>query len=202
MADMAIRRLHLSQIFGLSLVVQVPLLANATYVFAPAIGALIDSSGFRFPALLLLAAMQLCVGCLWHGGVVAQWASLVLIAFLSAVAYTMQFAYLKLSFDAECFAGLLSTVLAVQGCVGFIAWPVLSQMRPFGADPCAGNFLLLLLPPFALYSWPLFFQGEDDLRLRSIGAIGHRGSCWGKSAFRSTRAYACQTADPSESRGE
>ena len=48
-------------------------------------GALIDRHGFRLPGLLLIATMELVIGCLWLRGAGSQWLSLMLICALAAL---------------------------------------------------------------------------------------------------------------------
>jgi hypothetical protein len=79
-----------------------------------------------------------------------------------------------MSFPASAYPGLLATLLTVQGVVGFIAWPLLSEVQPFGPDPAAGNFVLLLVPMFVAYAWPLRYQRADDRRLVLDGIVGRR----------------------------
>ena len=132
----------------------VPLLCNASYLFAPLVGALIDRTGFVYAATLLILVVQATIALMWTG--TAQWTSLAAVAALAGLAYPIQFSYLTLTFPPQCYPGLLTVVFIVQGTFGFIAWPVLSEIRPFGcADPCVAHFLLLLAPTPALFLWPL-----------------------------------------------
>lgn len=48
-----------------------------------------------------------------------------------------------------------SRLLPRAGSLGFIAWPTLAVVRPFGCSRCTPNFLLLLLPSVLLYAWPV-----------------------------------------------
>merc|ERR1712072_926453 len=80
--------------------------------------------------------------------------------------YTIQYAYLTMTFKPASYPGLLATALIVQGSLGFLAWPVLSEVHPFGcADPCMGNFIMVLAPSVILYAWPLW---ELLLRWRKL----------------------------------
>jgi hypothetical protein len=143
----------------------VPLLVNASYVVSPLCGLLIDRTGFIPAAILLITASQCTTGLLWIGGGAAQWLSLVSLATLAGITYTVQFSYLTMEFDGRSYPGLLTVTLAVQGCLGFIAWPLLSVVKPFGcADPCTGNFLFILAPSVLLYAWPIWLA-----RLRFSG---------------------------------
>ena len=78
-----------------------------------------------------------------------------LICLLNALAFTVQFAYLTITFSSAYYPGLLTITLAVQGTLGFIAWPLLVEVAPFGHDPCLGNFLLMAAPTPLLLAWPL-----------------------------------------------
>ena len=150
----------------------VPLISNATYLFAPLVGWLIDATGFLYASLLLVVAMQCTCVTLWIGSAIPgaegamQWLSLLLIAALAAIVYTIQYAYLTMTFKPASYPGLLATALIVQGSLGFLAWPVLSEVHPFGcADPCMGNFIMVLAPSVILYAWPLW---ELLLRWRKL----------------------------------
>ena len=84
-----------------------------------------------------------------------------------------------MAFPAASYPGLLTMVFLVQGSLGFLAWPVLSEVKPFGcADPCQGNFLLLLVPSLALYAWPLYMALEQR---RAKTGDGGGGSAAGES---------------------
>lgn len=150
----------------------VPALTNATFLFTPLFGAIIDRHGFRLVGVGVLTAAVSVVLTLWVSGGVAQYASLLLICMLAAGAYTLQFAYLTMAFPPDMYSGLLTVTLLVQGCLGFIAWPLLAEVRPFGPDPSLGNFVLMLLPATLLFAWPLLVQSADDERLRKQGVIG------------------------------
>jgi len=149
-----------------------PLITNATFLISPIVGAIIDRSGFRFPGLLVLASAIALVGVLWTGGSIMQWPALVLMLILGAAVYTIQFAYLTMAFPNEMYSGLLTVSICVQELLGFIAWPTLAVIKPFGADPSVGNFLLMLVPSTLLLAWPLWLQAEDDKSLIEQGIVG------------------------------
>ena len=130
-------------------------ITNATFLISPLIGHLIDRLGFRPVGLLLVLCMPAVILCLWWEGPIAQWLALVLICLLNALAFTVQFAYLTITFSSAYYPGLLTITLAVQGTLGFIAWPLLVEVAPFGHDPCLGNFLLMAAPTPLLLAWPL-----------------------------------------------
>merc|ERR1712226_650825 len=130
-----------------------PLVTNVTFLIGPLYGALMDRSGFAIPAMFLLISTQLCLLCLWQNNPVAEWLTLFLLCSLNAGAYSIQFGYLIIAYPAEMYAGLLSIVLFVQGLLGFVAWPVLSALRPFGSS--WGTYIaILILPTVPLYAWP------------------------------------------------
>ena len=150
-----------------------PIVANSTFVISPLVGRLIDAVGFRIPALCQLLSAQSVIVCMWVGGTSgAQWLTLVAMLSLGATAYPIQFSYLTMTFPPKAFPGLLAIVLFVQASIGFVAWPLLSLLHPFGHDPALGNFLLLVLPTLPLYAWPLQLQGANDLELAELGATG------------------------------
>ena len=140
----------------------VPLLTNATYLFAPLVGWLIDRTGFFYASLLLVIAMQVLTAALWLGWRVEgiekplQWISLILIALMSAVAYTIQYAYLTMTFKPSSYPGLLTSVFIVQGSLGFLALPASTCISGQPNDECTRNFMTILAPSAVLYAWPLW----------------------------------------------
>ena len=142
-------------------------ITNATFLISPLIGHLIDRLGFRPVGLLLVLCMPAVILCLWWEGPIAQWLALVLICLLNALAFTVQFAYLTITFSSAYYPGLLTITLAVQGTLGFIAWPLLVEVAPFGHDPCLGNFLLMAAPTPLLLAWPL---GRGSVNGKGAGA--------------------------------
>jgi hypothetical protein len=132
--------------------------------------------GFVSVSLLLVVSMQGVTLALWlgwrlAGGVASmQWLSLLLLLLLGGVVYSIEFAYLTMTFPQSSYPGLLTCTLAVQGSLGFVAWPVLSEVQPFGcADPCVGNFMTILVPSVALYAWPVW----ELATRRKRGRTGH-----------------------------
>ena len=83
-----------------------------------------------------------------------------------------------MAFPPSAYPGLLTVTLAVQGAFGFVAWPLLTEVQPFGADPCTGNFVLIGAPTLLLYAWPLLLQGKDDRQRasRPAAASASRGA--------------------------
>lgn len=159
----------------------VPLLTNASYVFSPLIGWLIDKTGFTYVAVLMVCLMQALTLILWRGASQwAMWAALVGIAALAGTLYTIQYAYLTMTFAPASYPGLLTVTFLVQGTLGFLAWPVLSDLKPFGSDPSLGNFVLMLSPTALFYAWPVY-----------LGLTGRRGA----------RARVVSTASSSSGRG-
>merc|ERR1712087_815755 len=79
-----------------------------------------------------------------------------------------------MTYPPKAFPGLLALTVLLQGTIGFISWPLLSEIQPFGPEPALGNFLLLLVPTVPLYLWPLRFQAVHDQKLLQAGVIGNR----------------------------
>lgn len=150
----------------------VPVVTNATFLLAPLIGSLIDRTGFRPVALLLVASIQLTLVLIWAGGDLATWASPVALCVLCALTYVVQFSYLTIAFPPRAYPGLLTVTLIVQGTLGFIAWPLLAVARPFGCSQCTPNYLLLLLPSLLLYAWPALLPGSSRKRTTEVLALG------------------------------
>lgn len=151
----------------------VPVLSNASYLVSPCVGLLIGRTGFIYAAVLVILVMQAVVALLWVGGLAAQWLVLLALAALAGLAYPIQFSYLTMEFDAASYPGLLTVTMVVQGTLGFLAWPLLSEVRPFGcADPCPGNFILILVPSTVLFAWPLWLLvlRIKGRRIRAMGA--------------------------------
>ena len=133
-----------------------------TCAVAPCVGRLVDARGFAPPAALLVLATQLCLGVLLlrraGGGRAARGAAprlaLALYNAVQALAYTLEFAYLNMTFRPDEYPALIAATVLLQGVVGLIAWPFLAEVEPFGARWNA-QILLLLLPTAVLYYWLL-----------------------------------------------
>lgn len=147
--DQAEKYFHAQGDFELFCAWMYPTLGNVTIFFTPGIGALIDRYGFALVGALLIFSTQCCIALLMVNSEVAQYGMLVCFNFLQAAAYTVEFAYLQLTFPQEIFSQLLALTLLVQALVGFVAWPGLAT-----ADPLMGA-VICLLPLFFLYAWPL-----------------------------------------------
>ena len=128
-----------------------PLVGNATFLFSPLVGRLVDRRGF-WPAFLglVLATQLMLLACLLPGPVLpSQLLMLLLFNLVQAFAYTLQFAYITMAYRAALFGPLVAAAIGTQGLVGFVVWPGLSP-NPFGPEAFAAPLLGVMLPPTLL----------------------------------------------------
>ncbi|CAJ1408749.1 unnamed protein product [Effrenium voratum] len=99
------------------LIFWMPLVSNATFFFTPLIGALIDSHGFPLAVQLLFAVIALLVLSLWLLPLAWQWLTLLLLNWLQAVTYTLQFAYITRRYASDQFGAVMSFSTLAQAAV-------------------------------------------------------------------------------------
>ena len=69
-----------------------PILGNFTFLFSPAVGWLIDRTGFRVPGALLILVTQLCLGCLLLPDELpaVPWLAILCFNWIESFAYTLE----------------------------------------------------------------------------------------------------------------
>ena len=98
-------------------VVWMPFVSNATFVFSPCIGMLIDLQGF-VPAVQILLAMVLsAVLSLWLLPFNLQWWTLLSLNCLQAVTYSLQFTYTARRYRGEQFGIIMGFTTVIQSVV-------------------------------------------------------------------------------------
>uniref|UniRef100_A0A7S3Z678 Major facilitator superfamily (MFS) profile domain-containing protein n=1 Tax=Lotharella globosa TaxID=91324 RepID=A0A7S3Z678_9EUKA len=145
-----------------------PAIGSCTFLFTPGIGYLIEKKGFWIPMLCNVLVTQIGVALCWGPGLESQYVMLVFLNLIQAFAYTMQFAYVQLTYPENLFGPLIAFLIAAQGIIGLIAWPGLSP-NPFGSTAFTPPLLICLIPTFGLYYVPWQQKPYDDewLRLRA-----------------------------------
>jgi hypothetical protein len=94
-----------------------PFVSNATFVFSPCIGMLIDLQGF-VPAVQILLAMVLsAVLSLWLLPFNLQWWTLLSLNCLQAVTYSLQFTYTARRYRVEQFGIIMGFTTVIQSVV-------------------------------------------------------------------------------------
>ena len=71
---------------------------------------------------------------------------LLLFNLVQAFAYSLEFAYISMTFAPALYGPLIAVTIGLQGALGFVAWPGLSP-NPFGADEYGVPLLAIMLPP-------------------------------------------------------
>merc|ERR1719253_272311 len=113
---------------------------------------MIDKSGFALVALLLAFFCQVSLYCLHSSCLAAAWLNPLLLNWISAIQYTVQFVFLHKALPHEAMPIGLVIVLVAQGLVGFVANPGLSP-NPWGQDYLT-PLLVLAVPSVLLFVWP------------------------------------------------
>jgi len=136
-------------------------------VWGPFVGILASKIGLWILALVMvMSAQMLCLGCFIDGSF-GLYFMLVNYSILGAFAYSLQFAYITVAFPTSLYCPLLALTIAVQGTVGFIAWPVLSP-DPFGPNAYKKVITLLVVPSFLCYVFPLMQRQNDKYRMNFL----------------------------------
>jgi len=134
------------------------IVTNVTFLVAPFFARLIDSCGFRLAAIVTILVTQLAIVVIWVGAGVEgmEYVVTVMLLFVGATIFGIEFTYITSCFAPECFTGVVALCLFCQGVCGFVSWPLLAVAAPFGHDPSLGNNLFMLIPTCVLYAWPLW----------------------------------------------
>jgi len=131
-----------------------PLITNPTFVAGWAVGHVIDRTGFAFVTGALIFCCQLSIACLLlRDSATAAWLSLFLLNLIRALQFTIEFVFLHKTYESSATSVGLLVVITVQALFGFIANPGLDP-NPWGSNYVAPA-LLLGIPTFALYAWPV-----------------------------------------------
>ena len=77
-----------------------------------------------------------------------------------------------MSYPATMYPGLIAVTVTAQGLVGFVAWPLLTEVEPFGAHAWTRSWdvLLLLAPTVLLYVWPLVLERGGPAARKGVSA--------------------------------
>ena len=141
-------------------------------MFSPFVGRIIDNGlgnivlpgSFWLPLLLLLVATQaLLLSAAFAATTTALIGVLLLNTLCNALAFTTQFAYVAMTFDAALFGPLIACCNMLQGVLGLLAWPGLCP-NPFGVTAFKPVLLGVLMPPTVLLLMcPLYERSLERL---------------------------------------
>jgi len=145
-----------------------PAVGGTTLLFTPLIGYIIQREGFWIPMFLNVLVTQVCIALCWAPTLDSQYAMLIFLNLIQGLAYTMQFAYVQLTYEASLYGPLIAFLIAAQGIVGLIAWPGLSP-NPFGASNFTPVLIICLVPTFFLYYVPYQqYPHDQDFKVREV----------------------------------
>jgi len=142
-----------------ALVALQPVLANATFIFAPCLGAVIDAFGFAPAAALLGLSVVLLSSSLWLLPLAGQWLTLVLLNLLQAVTYTVQLSYIAKVYPSGMFGSMMSLSTLVQS--------AFNPLSIYVVDLSLGSAALLFLAP-ALPACLAWAAVQHRLRIKGI----------------------------------
>mmetsp|Transcript_9281 Transcript_9281/g.22822 ORF Transcript_9281/g.22822 Transcript_9281/m.22822 type:complete len:524 (-) Transcript_9281:137-1708(-) len=152
-----------------------PAVGSSTFLFTPWIGYSIQETGFSIPMFLNLLVTQICVLLCWAPGLASQYVMLIFLNLIQGFAYTMQFAYVQLTYPDALYGPLIAFLIAAQGIIGLIAWPGLSP-NPFGATAFTPVLLICLIPTTLLYYIPWQQRKYDNLVTGSKNEGNNKGN--------------------------
>ena len=143
-----------------------PVIASGTVVVAPFVGTLINRRrGFVAPLALMVVLTQGMLGACFLPSLRSQLATMTLSTAATSFCFTIQFAYISITYPPNLYGPLLTVSVGIQGVVGLLAFPGLSP-NPFGPTAFAQPLLWILLPPtavllyFPYLQWRLERKGE------------------------------------------
>jgi len=137
-------------------------------IWSPFVGIAAGKVGLWFVALIMIiSAQMLCVATLFLEGATSLYIMLVCYSLVGSFAYSLQFAYITVAFPTALYGPLLALTIAVQGTVGFVAWPGLSP-DPWGEEAYKKCMLVVFVPSFLCYVFPLMQYRNDLYRMNFL----------------------------------
>jgi len=138
-----------------------PIIGNTTFLFTPLMGILLDKCGFTVAFILQAVVSQAATASCFLPTLSDLYGNLVFYNLTQSIVYSLIFAYLMMTYPAEIYGNLVSCTIAIQGLVGFIAWPILSP-NPFGSKAFAPELLILLVPGCIILYGNAYVQWADQ----------------------------------------
>ncbi|GAB5355913.1 hypothetical protein AAMO2058_000245600 [Amorphochlora amoebiformis] len=151
-----------------------PIIGNSTFLFAPMVGYLIQETGFALSMTFCIVFTQISLALCWGPELVSQYFMLFFFNLTQAFAYTIEFAYIQITYPNEFYGPLIAAVITAQGLLGFIAWPGLSP-NPFGPTQFTPVLLICLIPSFLLYIIPFYQRKHDKIAKREVAHVRMSG---------------------------
>ncbi|EGZ18121.1 hypothetical protein PHYSODRAFT_315112 [Phytophthora sojae] len=132
-----------------------PLITNGTFIYTPLLGWIIDKYGCRVVFFVTLLSTHLVIVLLLVPSLTAQTFMLVLFAFEQAAFYTLQFAYILLTFPAEVYGSVQAFLAACSFLMGLLNY----AFTPWVQNGLGGDYLVVLLIMAAPVLVMYFFMG-------------------------------------------
>lgn len=132
-----------------------PLVTNGTFIYTPLIGWIIDRFGCRVVLLMTLLTTHVVIVLLLVPSLTAQTFMLILFSFEQAAFYTLQFAYIILTFPAEVYGSVQAFLAACSFLMGLLNY----AFTPWVQNGLGGNYLVVLLIMAAPVLLMYFFMG-------------------------------------------
>ena len=104
-----------------------PLVSNATFLFSPCIGMLIDSYGFIPAVQILWSTVVSSVLSLWLLPMSYQWWTLLSLNWLQTVTYSLQFTYIAQRYPSDQFGVVMAFSTVAQSAVNLLGLYLLTR---------------------------------------------------------------------------
>ncbi len=108
-------------------IIWMPLVSNATFLFSPCIGMLIDSHGFIPAVQILWSTVVSSVLSLWLLPMSCQWWTLLSLNWLQTVTYSLQFTYIAQRYPSDQFGVVMAFSTIAQTVVNLLGLYLLTQ---------------------------------------------------------------------------
>ncbi|KAE9281034.1 hypothetical protein PF001_g23958, partial [Phytophthora fragariae] len=118
-----------------------PLITNGTFIYTPLLGWVIDKFGCRVVLFVTLLSTHVVIVLLLVPSLTAQTFMLVLFAFEQSAFYTLQFAYILLTFPAEVYGSVQAFLAACSFLMGLLNY----AFTPWVQNGLDGDYLVVLL---------------------------------------------------------
>ena len=108
-------------------IIWMPLVSNATFLFSPCIGMLIDSYGFIPAVQILWSTVVSSVLSLWLLPMSYQWWTLLSLNWLQTVTYSLQFTYIAQRYPSDQFGVVMAFSTVAQSAVNLLGLYLLTR---------------------------------------------------------------------------
>ncbi|GMF65218.1 unnamed protein product [Phytophthora lilii] len=132
-----------------------PLITNGTFIYTPLLGWIIDKYGCRIVFFVTLLSTHIVIVLLLVPSLTAQTFMLIIFAFEQSAFYTLQFAYILLTFPAEVYGSVQAFLAACSFLMGLLNY----AFTPWVQNGLGGDYLVVLLIMAAPVLVMYFFMG-------------------------------------------